>query len=136
MSAVTLAAHDWELWTSPCRIVVTDADRLDAALGIADELLAEVEVAASRFRPDSEVLNLRAGWNDLSPMLADLVREALTAASSSSAIPSAASSRSASVTTIRQGLVQSSQSWAARVTADITNPPWSRCWSRRCRSTR
>ncbi len=80
MSAVTLAAHDWELWTSPCRIVVTDPDRLDSALGIADELLAEVEVAASRFRPDSEVLNLRAGWNDLSPMLADLVREALTAA--------------------------------------------------------
>ena len=79
MSA-TLAARDWDLWTSPCRIVVADVDRLDAAIAIADGLLAEVEIAASRFRPDSELLNLRAGWNDLSPMLADLVREALTAA--------------------------------------------------------
>jgi len=79
MSAV-LAARDWDLWTSPCRIVVADVDRLDAAIAIADGLLAEVEIAASRFRPDSELLNLRAGWNDLSPMLADLVREALTAA--------------------------------------------------------
>ena len=79
MSAA-LAARDWDLWTSPCRIVVADVDRLDAAIGIADGLLAEVEIAASRFRADSEVLNLRAGWNDLSPMLADLVREALTAA--------------------------------------------------------
>ena len=79
MSA-TLAARDWDLWTSPCRIVVADVDRLDAAIAIADVLLAEVEIAASRFRPDSELLNLRAGWNDLSPMLADLVREALTAA--------------------------------------------------------
>jgi thiamine biosynthesis lipoprotein len=60
--------------------VVADVDRLDAAIAIADGLLAEVEIAASRFRPDSELLNLRAGWNDLSPMLADLVREALTAA--------------------------------------------------------
>ena len=60
MSA-TLAARDWDLWTSPCRIVVADVDRLDAAIAIADGLLAEVEIAASRFRPDSELLNLRAG---------------------------------------------------------------------------
>ncbi len=31
MSAAALAARDWELWTSPCRIVVADVDRLDAA---------------------------------------------------------------------------------------------------------
>ncbi len=77
---MSTAAHDWQLWTCDCRIVVTDADRLDEAVAIADGLLAEVEMAASRFRADSEVLNLRAGWNDLSPVLADLVREALVAA--------------------------------------------------------
>ncbi len=80
MATLDLAARDWELWTTACRLVVTDPQRLDEATALADALLAEVEVASSRFRPDSEVLGLRAGWNDLSPMLADLVREALTAA--------------------------------------------------------
>ena len=74
------ASHDWQLWTCACRIVVTEPRRLDAAVAIADRLLGDVERAASRFRPDSEVLGLAAGWNDLSPMLADLVREALVAA--------------------------------------------------------
>ena len=74
------ASHDWQLWTCACRIVVTEPRRLDAAVAIADQLLADVERAASRFRPDSEVLGLAVGWNDLSPMLADLVREALVAA--------------------------------------------------------
>ena len=79
MSAA-LAARDWELWTSPCRIVVTDADRLDAAVAIADGLLAEVERRGQPVPPRQRGAEAPAGWNDLSPMLADLVREALTAA--------------------------------------------------------
>ena len=74
------ASHDWRLWTCDCRIVVAEPQRLAGAVAIADDVLADVERAASRFRPDSEVLGLAAGWNDLSPMLADLVREALVAA--------------------------------------------------------
>lgn len=74
------AAHDWELWTSRCRIVVTDPGTLPKAVRLADVLLAQVERASSRFRDDSEIRTLRAGWNDLSPMLADLMREALLAA--------------------------------------------------------
>jgi FAD:protein FMN transferase len=74
------ALHDWRLWSCDCRIVVAEPQRLAGAVAIADDVLADVERAASRFRPDSEVLGLAAGWNDLSPMLADLVREALVAA--------------------------------------------------------
>lgn len=74
------AARDWELWTSRCRIVVTDPGILPEAVRLADVMLAEVERASSRFRDDSELRTLKAGWNDLSPMLADLMREALLAA--------------------------------------------------------
>jgi len=74
------ASHDWRLWTCDCRIVVTEPGRLAGAVAIAGDVLADVERAASRFRPDSEMLGLAAGWNDLTPMMADLVREALVAA--------------------------------------------------------
>ena len=75
------ASADWELWSTTARLVVTRAETLPAAKDIVDEILDEVELAASRFRPDSEVRRLRGGRpTAVSPMLADLLTEALTAA--------------------------------------------------------
>ena len=76
-------ARGWELWSTSCRLVVTDADRLDAAGEIVDGLLADVDRACSRFRPDSELLTLARdedGWSTVSPLLADLLGVALEAA--------------------------------------------------------
>lgn len=76
----TLAAHEWELWSTTARLVVTEPDALAEARVLTDALLADVELAASRFRDDSEIRNLRPGLNIVSALLADLVREALSAA--------------------------------------------------------
>ncbi|MCW2847198.1 MAG: FAD:protein transferase [Marmoricola sp.] len=76
-------AHDWELWSSSCRLVVTDSTRLEAAAALVDAELARVEQACSRFRPDSELMTLARdedGSTVLSPLLADLMRAALSAA--------------------------------------------------------
>jgi len=78
-----VAARDWELWSTRARLVVTDAGALEPSLVLVGDLLAEVEAAASRFRADSEVRTLRPsadGTVQVSPMLADLLVEALTAA--------------------------------------------------------
>jgi len=77
------ASRDWELWSTACRLVVTTPELLPAASTIVDEVLADVEVACSRFRPDSELLTLAPGadgWTDLSPTLAALLSAALDAA--------------------------------------------------------
>jgi thiamine biosynthesis lipoprotein len=79
----SVASHDWEQWTSPARLVVTDADRLDEAVATAGAVLADIDRAASRFRPDSELVTLRRdadGGVQLSEVLTDLVAEALLAA--------------------------------------------------------
>ncbi len=72
-----------------CRLVVTDPDVLDAALALTTDALAALDRAASRFRDDSEVTRL-AGLAPaapglsvaatVSPLLADYLRAALTAA--------------------------------------------------------
>lgn len=75
--------RQWELWSTTCRLVVTDPEQLAAAGGIVDAVLADVDRACSRFRADSELLTLHRGadgWSDLSPMLADLLGVALDAA--------------------------------------------------------
>ncbi len=78
-----VAAHDWELWSTRGRLVVTEPRALAPALALVLDLLDEVERAASRFRPDSEVLTLTPGpdgTSPVSPMLADLLTEAIAAA--------------------------------------------------------
>ena len=75
--------RDWEQWSTSCRLVVTAPELLPAAAAIVDEVLADVDRACSRFRPDSELLTLARdsdGWSELSPMLADLLDHALAAA--------------------------------------------------------
>ncbi len=77
----SVATADWELWSTHARLVVTRPDALPAARRLVDDLLQDVEMAASRFRPDSEVRRLRPGRpTAVSPMLVDLLREALLAA--------------------------------------------------------
>ena len=79
----SLGVQEWPLWSTRARLVVTDPDALLPARRIADEVLADVDRAASRFRPDSELLTLGReadGGIELSPTLADLLRHALDAA--------------------------------------------------------
>ncbi|RKR76237.1 FAD:protein FMN transferase [Frondihabitans australicus] len=77
------AVVDWPLWSTTARIVVTDAMALPRARQIADRILLDVEMACSRFRPDSEVSRIAgraADGVEVSDMLAALVERALLAA--------------------------------------------------------
>ncbi len=80
MIAPAIARSDWELWSTDARVCVTDPSALDEARGIADRILEEVELAASRFRQDSEVSRLPSGTSRISPTLAALLSVALDAA--------------------------------------------------------
>ena len=78
------ATTQWERWSTTMQIVVTDPDLLAVARREVDAELDAIDVAASRFQPDSEVNALAesAGtptW--VSEVLADLLDAALTAAS-------------------------------------------------------
>ncbi|MDQ6688042.1 MAG: FAD:protein FMN transferase [Actinomycetota bacterium] len=77
---VTTASVDWELWTTRASLIVTDPTLLPEATSRVHSYLAAVETAASRFRHDSEVRRLRPGRTRVSPVLADLLGEALAAA--------------------------------------------------------
>jgi FAD:protein FMN transferase len=74
---------EWPLWSTTARLVVTDPGLLDEARVLVDGYLAQVDDAANRFRADSEISALRPGadgYARLSPVLADLVSEALAVA--------------------------------------------------------
>lgn len=77
------AREEWRIWSTDAALVVTDAAALPEARAIVDEVLADVERACSRFRPDSE-LSLLTGRTSagatVSPTLAALVAAALRAA--------------------------------------------------------
>jgi len=78
-----LAAADWEAWSCRIRVVVTDPAALDEARAVLTGDLAAVDLACSRFRPDSELAAAEAAagtWVAVSPLLADLVGAALRAA--------------------------------------------------------
>ena len=47
MSGDTVAARDWELWSTSCRLVVTDPALLDEAAALVDDELALIEQACS-----------------------------------------------------------------------------------------
>ncbi len=75
------ASTSWSLWSTGATLVVTDGDRLEAAETLVREYLDRVELAASRFRSDSEVAQLTSGGTtQVSDVLADLLREGLRAA--------------------------------------------------------
>ncbi|MFC5500819.1 FAD:protein FMN transferase [Lysinimonas soli] len=78
-----LAAADWSLWSTTGRLVVTDAEQLDAARRIVDRETALVEEASSRFRDDSELARIAPQLPTgvvVSDVLASLIRAALMAA--------------------------------------------------------
>ena len=77
-------ATDWEVWTTTARLVVTDPDASAEARALVERRLDEVDRAASRFRADSEIRRIAESGDgrpvEVSPLLADLVGVALTAA--------------------------------------------------------
>lgn len=77
------AESEWTRWTTPMHLLVTEPSALPAARSIVDAELDAVEIAASRFRPDSEICALAAAEGTrtpVSPMLGELIAAALTAA--------------------------------------------------------
>ena len=74
---------DWPALGTSAQLVVTVADRLEVAKLAVERVLRDVDVAASRFRDDSELTRLnRAGgaWVPVGPVLAQALRVALDAA--------------------------------------------------------
>lgn len=81
MLTLTPATAQWSVWSTTARLVVTDPILLPAAREIAEQLIADVDAACSRFRPDSELVQLPLGERvQVSTLLARLVRTALVAA--------------------------------------------------------
>lgn len=86
VTAPVPTAAQWELWTTTVRIVVADPAALDDACALLRAWLASLEEAVSRFRADSEVCRIArsdADEHHISPLLADVVDAALTAADTS-----------------------------------------------------
>jgi thiamine biosynthesis lipoprotein len=78
---LTDATAQWPVWSTTARLVVTDPAALPLAREIAQQLIADVDAACSRFRPDSELVTLPLGERvRVSALLARLVRAALMAA--------------------------------------------------------
>ena len=82
-AASGLGSAGWTALGTHAHVLVTTPERLPAARAAVEQVLAGVDLVASRFRADSELtrLNLAAGaWVEISPLLADLLRVALDAA--------------------------------------------------------
>ena len=76
-------ASAWGAIGTTVRIVVTDAAQLDSAREMLADDLTILDAACSRFRPDSELMQLRANAGQpttISPVLAGAVRAALRGA--------------------------------------------------------
>jgi thiamine biosynthesis lipoprotein len=75
------ATTQWPVWSTTARVVVTDPKALARAAEAVRRVLAAVDLAASRFRPDSELRRLAPDVPTVvSPVLAHLIRVALAAA--------------------------------------------------------
>ncbi|HEX3900612.1 MAG TPA: FAD:protein FMN transferase [Mycobacteriales bacterium] len=74
---------DWPALGTTAQLVVTDASALHDACAAVEQVLLDIDLAASRFRPDSELalLNAASGdWVPVSPLLACALRIAIDAA--------------------------------------------------------
>ena len=83
MAGTAPAAADWPAIGTTVRVVVTDGTALPRAREILVEDLAALDLACSRFRPDSEIRRLAAAGGRpvvVSPLLAAALDVALTAA--------------------------------------------------------
>jgi thiamine biosynthesis lipoprotein len=76
----TGAFERWVDWTCEVSVWVEDPAVLEPAVQRIRAVMAHVDKAASRFRPDSEVMAIREGGSHaISPLLVDLVAAALEA---------------------------------------------------------
>jgi thiamine biosynthesis lipoprotein len=74
---------DWPSLGTTAQLVVTDAAALHDACAAVERVLLDIDLAASRFRPDSELLLLNAAcgdWVPVGPLLACALRIAIDAA--------------------------------------------------------
>jgi thiamine biosynthesis lipoprotein len=80
---MTLRAAQWPAIGTTAQVVVTDPSCLDAAQQIVVDELAQLDLACSRFRSDSEVARLATrgnAWTAVSDVLADVLACALDVA--------------------------------------------------------
>ena len=83
MTASTIALDSFEVFGTTAVLLVTEPTAASRAREIADGVLADVDRAASRFRPDSELATLNAAGGKpvtISPTFAELLAAALRAA--------------------------------------------------------
>ena len=84
MTEPSLARDSFDVFGTTGVLVVTAARAARQARDIADRELAAIDLACSRFRPDSELMRLNAaaggGAEPVSPLFADLLEAALRAA--------------------------------------------------------
>jgi len=74
---------EWRVWSTTASVAVTDTGSLRVARELVQSVVAEVDAACSRFRPDSELARITGRTSagvEVSPLLAALVRTALEAA--------------------------------------------------------
>ncbi|HVT64423.1 MAG TPA: FAD:protein FMN transferase [Mycobacteriales bacterium] len=74
---------DWPALGTTAQIVVTDSAALHDACDAVERVLLEIDLAASRFRDDSELSRLNAAsgnWVSISPLFARALRVAIDAA--------------------------------------------------------
>jgi thiamine biosynthesis lipoprotein len=74
------ATASWRALGTLVQLVVTEPAALPEARHVLDNDLAEVDVACSRFRADSEIRALTGGRQAISPLLAEAIAVALRAA--------------------------------------------------------
>jgi thiamine biosynthesis lipoprotein len=82
---VLAGAVQWPVWSTTARVVTADPGAASRARELVQRQLDAVELAASRFRADSEVRRCEAARGrptPITPLLAELVRVALDAAAS------------------------------------------------------
>lgn len=84
MTAPDVARDSFDVFGTTAVLLVTSRRAASQARMIADRELAAVDLAASRFRPDSELMRVNAAAGDgvqsVSPLFADLLAAALCAA--------------------------------------------------------
>ncbi len=77
------ATSSWTVWGLEASIAVNESCLVAEAERLVRGVVAQVDEACSRFRPDSELMRLQpelAAGADVSPLLAPLVHSALDAA--------------------------------------------------------
>ncbi|HXM86262.1 MAG TPA: FAD:protein FMN transferase [Solirubrobacteraceae bacterium] len=74
---------DWDALGTSVVLCVTESEALEQARASVERELAAIDIACSRFRPDSELSRLNASpgrWAQVSPLLAEALQLALAAA--------------------------------------------------------